>query len=149
MPFIAFLLIIGVGVGFAMQHQSQAKQELKKEESENTALGLPADYPRKLVPVYPGLTIKETERGTAKATDGVDLLKWVVNGETADGKEKVFEYYNDLLIEQGMRQTMYISIPSGVAVHYGDEENIAEFEIERLPDSPVTTLKMTLYVTAQ
>jgi hypothetical protein len=149
LPLIFFVLVLAAGGVFAMKQQANLRNQVADRQKTNESLGLPRDYPLELVPLYKDLKILETERGTADATDGAVMNKWVPKGESPAEKDLIYQYYNNLLLDKGMRQTMYISIPQGVGVNFGDEKNIVEFEIERPADSVMTNVKITVYTTAR
>ena len=104
-----------------------------------------------MIPVYQGVEILETDRGSAKSMDGEPMDKWYVHGQIDSERKPILDFYNDLLLNSGMGQTQFISVPAldgsgpNYAVSYADENYLAEFYIEKLSKDVMTQYKLTVY----
>jgi hypothetical protein len=144
---IMAVFILGMVVAFSWYYFSQqrVRQAVHERQQYNEELGLSKDFPSDRVPIYPGLEILECERSNAKATTGEPMDKWYVHGQIDRDTDPIYEYYNDYFLEAGMRQTQYISIPTGYGVNYGDEGMVVEAVIEVRQGSDLTQVELTVY----
>jgi hypothetical protein len=144
-PGIAFVVIVAIGV---LAYFNMQAQEIKAREAaakQLSQLGLPEGYPLRDIPVYPGLQVSEKETGETTSTDGKPMDKWIITASSSDDKKVIFDWYKERLLGRDMGQTQYISIPTGLAVTYGDEEYSVELEIEKLPSDKVTRVVQRVF----
>ena len=143
-----FMLLVIVG-GVLLVHQQAQQAAVRRaavaRQQANEELGVPRDYPADVVPVYEGLTILETERGTAKSNLGEPMDKWVIHGEIDSEKEPVKEFYHDLMIESGFSQTQYVGLPTGYGMDYASEEYVIQLVIEFRGESELLQVDITVY----
>lgn len=145
LPFILItVLVVAVGAWFIWQQIGQ-RQAMQHAQSSNLALGIPEDYPSQLIPLYPGVKIVESKRETAKSDDGSPMDKWYIHATTSTDREKVHDYYIDIVTGLGLSQTMGIQIPTGYGFNYANADMIVEFTVELRANDPLTQLEITLY----
>lgn len=145
---LAVVLISGLYAVYSSIQRSTAErkavQQISSERlASNKALDLPADYPSDILPVWEGSDIKEQERREVQSIDGHPMDQWKVHAETDDDKQAVFEFYNKLLLEQGMAQTLFASVPSGYGVTYADEQSEIQLTIEKKLSDERTQIEIT------
>jgi hypothetical protein len=133
-----FLVVEGV---LAKQARAKAEQEQQKE---NTRLGLPADYPNAVAPIYQGAHVTKGERTSGKSTQGEPMDQWNVYAETSEDKQVVTKFYNELLMKRGMSQTFYASVPNGIAATYSDETTEIQLVVEKKKADKLTQIEIKL-----
>jgi hypothetical protein len=109
-------------------------------------LGLSRDFPSDRVPIYPGLELLESERGMATSTTGEPMYKWFAHGQIDADKDLLYEFYHQHFMGAGMRQTQYVSIPTGYGIDYADESMSVEVVIEYRQDSDLLQVELTVYL---
>lgn len=139
LPVIIFVTILALGLGTFLFTRAQHSAKTAAAARSNEEHGLPSDYPSDMVPLYAGAVIAETLKDTTTSGDGAPMDRWIVHATSSDEPKKIYEFYNDLLLGQGLAQQMYISIPGGYGVDFADENQIINFVIERKADDPKTT----------
>ena len=144
-PVALFVLIVAAGIALYTRTTLIERAEVRQRQQANEQLGLPRDYPLDELPLYAGAKIIKAERGDWKSTDGKPMDKWFVHAESADPPDKIFKYYNDLLLDRKFQQSYYSSIPTGFGVNYSDARHDIQFVIETRKASPLTQLEITLY----
>jgi hypothetical protein len=145
LPFaLITVAVICAGVWF-IWHQVAAQQAAQHARASNAALGIPEDYPCQLIPIYPGAKIVESKRETAKSDDGLPMDKWYIHATTTAERDKVHDYYIDIVTDLGLSQTMGIQIPTGYGFNYADQNLIVEFTVEVRAKDPLTQIEITLY----
>jgi hypothetical protein len=87
--------------------------------------------------------VTSAERSEVKSTDGAPMDQWKIHGETDEDKQKLYERYNRLLLDLGMSQTLYASVPSGYGVTYSDERTEIQLTIEKKKADKRTQLDIT------
>jgi hypothetical protein len=146
---VAIMAVFVLGMVFAivwyLYSERQEQQGVSERQRQNEELGLSKDFPRDRVPIYPGLEILECERGSATAKTGEPMDKWYVHGQIDEDKDPIYEFYNEFFLDADMRQTQYISIPTGYGVNYGDERMVVEAVIELRQGSDHTQVELTVY----
>ncbi len=123
-----------------------AEQRSEKLALQNQAVGLPDTYPADFMPLYPGVELLSASSEEAKADDGALMDKWHVLSQIDEDKEVVYEFYKARIEAEDLRQTMYISLPTGYSISYADENRIVELRIEKLRQDPKLQVEITLYI---
>jgi hypothetical protein len=151
-PILAFCLVVLLALLLYARDSWQLRQVVRERQEANLALGLPRDYPSDLVPLYPGFELLEATRGGAASTEGEPMDMWVVKGQLQEeDRQHIYDFYNQHLRSAGLRQTMYITIPSGggagldYGVYYSDENHAISFVIERKSGDEMTRLEVTIH----
>ena len=127
------------------QGQKVVRQAALDRQAANKAAGVPLDFPSNIVPIYEGLTILSTERGSAESTDGEPMDKWVVNSEIDAEKEPVKDFYTDLLLDKGFSQQHYIGLPTGYGMKYANEECTVDLVVEFRPPGELLKVDITVH----
>jgi hypothetical protein len=148
--FVWLLLLLFVIVLLALlaQHlyrQQQRREAVQLRQQQNSQLGLPRDYPLELVPLYAGVEVLEAARDTATSSEGEPMDYWYVHAQIDEDKDPIFDFYNDYLLAQGMRQTQHIGIPTGYGVDFADERHVVSIVIERKPTDELMQLELKVY----
>jgi hypothetical protein len=130
----------------AQQIAAEEKQRRTELAQQNAAAGLPDNYPCDFMPLYPGVELLDASVEEAKADDGTPMDKWHVLSQSDDDKQKVYDFYINRLAEEDMRQTMFVSLPTGYNLHYADTDRIVEIRIEKLKKDPKLQVELTVYV---
>jgi hypothetical protein len=144
-PLALFVLVVAAGLALYTHQVLVQRAVVRQRQQANAQLGLPRDYPLQVVPIYAGAKVDKAERGDGKSTDGKPMDKWYVHAESADPPDKIFKYYNDLLLGNKFQQSYFSSIPTGFGVNYSDERHDIQFVIETRKNQPLTQLEITLY----
>jgi hypothetical protein len=151
-PLVGFLVVVAVGLVLWAGQQGKAREHRREVRDANAAAGLPADFPQDIVPLYEGAVVKSAERGEATSVDGAPMDSWeIVADIDNDDRKGIFDYYNDLLLDRGFRQTQVISMPShdssgpNYAVDYGNEDMSLSFIIEKKSSDEMTQLEISVY----
>lgn len=147
-PLAVFLTLLGVGCYFLVSNQLENKRRqglMVARQQQNEELGLPRDYPLDVVPIYTGVEITEAERGSAIADTGEPMDMWHVHGQIDEAKEPIFEFYNKLLIDYGMRQLQFVGLPTGYGIDYGDEIHSISLVIEKTLVDELMQLDIKVY----
>lgn len=142
---IVFTLGIAIALAWFLYSQHRQQQAVRARQEYNNAHGLSNDFPSDRVPLYPGIEVLECERSSATATTGEPMDKWYVHGQIDQDKQPIYEFYHQHFIDSGMRQTQYISIPTGYGINYGDEVLAVEAVIEVRQGSDLTQVELTVY----
>lgn len=142
---VVVTLGIAVALGWFIYIQQHAQAVTRERLQYNDEHGLSEDFPSERVPIFPGVEILQCERGTATSTDGEPMDKWYVHGQIDKDTQPIYEYYNKYFLDSGMRQTQYISIPTGYGVNYADEKLLVEAVIEVRQGSDLTQVELTVY----
>jgi hypothetical protein len=121
------------------------REQIRQRQETNIELGLPRDFPSDLIPLYAGANLISSERGSAVSTADEPMDKWYVHAQSDDDKDAVYDYYHERMLAEGMRQTQYVSIPTGYGSDYADAEYVIEFIIERRPDADRLQIEITVY----
>jgi hypothetical protein len=143
------LLLVGSLVLLLLKAQEssaqrqQAERLVAERQAMNRELGLPRDYPADVLPLWPGAEIKTQEEGEVKSTDGQPMKQWKIHAETDDDKTEVYEHYNQLLLGQGMSQTLFASVPSGYGVTYANQSDEIQLTIEKKLSDERTQIEIT------
>ena len=145
LPLIVFIAIAALAVFLYLRQQWHAQELIEQRQELNQKQGLPRDYPRELIPLYPGLEIVDTERGEWHTDENEPMDKWYVHGQIDESKEVLFEYYNDLLLNKGLRQTQYISIPTGYGVDYADDLHVIKLIVEKKSTDELMQVEITIF----
>jgi hypothetical protein len=157
---VIYLVFGVIAVSAFLLYNYKQRQELKLVEERtaaevqrskelaalNKSAGLPETYPLDFMPLYPGVEFLEAQSEDAKADDGAAMDKWHVLCQTDAPKQDVYDFYMQRLEAEGMRQTMYISLPSGYSLGYADENRIVELRIEKLRSDPKLQVELTVYI---
>lgn len=152
-----FILALVVAASWFFWHKRQQRDEMLAQLAAEQALrdklavfneqaGLPEDYPATFVPLYPGVEIVSAEQTDADSTDGAPMDRWHVLAQIDEDKEPIYEFYKQRMENEDMRQTMYISLPTGYSMHYADENRIAELRIEKTSKDELMQVELTVYV---
>ena len=151
-PLVGFLLVVSVGLVLWAGQRGQVREQQQELRDANLATGLPADFPADVVPLYEGVTVTSAERGEGTSVDGAPMDSWdVVAQIDSDDRKLIFDYYNDLLLDRGFRQTQVISMPShdgsgpNYAVDFGNETMSLSLFIEKNRSDEMTQIKITVY----
>jgi hypothetical protein len=144
-PGIAFVVIVAIGAAVFANMRATEQRILKEVAAEVQQLGLPEGYPLQDIPLYGDLQISEQSRGETQSTEGKPMDEWIIKATSGDDKQQIFDWYKDKLIARGMGQTQFISIPTGLAVTYGDEQYSVELEIEKLETDKLTRVTKRVY----
>ncbi|GEM_PF-6571275 len=142
---LVLLIALIAAAGRYIYGQHARRQQIQQRQETNAELGLPRDFPSDVVPLYPEAELLATERDSAVSTDDEAMDKWYVHAESDLDKDTVYNYYHERMLAAGMRQTQYVSIPTGYGSDYADEDYVIEFIIERRPDSDRLQLEITVY----
>ena len=146
---VSLLLVLVIALiasaGQYLYNQRVKRRQIQQRQETNVELGLPRDFPSDFVPLYPGADLLAAERGEAVSTADEPMDKWYVHAETDEDKDAVYDYYHERMLAQGMRQTQYVSIPTGYGSDYADADYVLEFIIERRPDAERLQLEITVY----
>ncbi|MBN2083060.1 hypothetical protein JW859_12750 [bacterium] len=144
---IVVLVCLGLIIAAVYYLRPQPREGMSAQERQqlNEELGLALDFPCDKVPIYPGLEILETERGTAQSTEGEPMDKWFVHGQIDADKDIVHDFYHQHFMDLGMRQTQHVSIPTGYGMDYADEEMSVEAVVETRPGSDLLQVELTVY----
>jgi len=145
LPALVFVAMAVLALVLFLRHQQLVQESIEQRQALNEKQGLPSDYPRELLPLYPGLEIIDTERGEWHTDQDEPMDKWYVHAQIDESKEELFEYYNDLLLDQGFQQTQYISIPTGYGVDYADELHVIKLVIERKSTDELMQVETTIF----
>ena len=157
---VLYLIVVLIAVGMyalytnqqrrdpaEMQAQSADQERYRATLAElNREAGLPITYPLDFMPLYPGVELIEATAEDATADDGTPMDMWHILSQTDDAKQAVYDFYMQRIEAEDMRQTLYISLPTGYKFSYADENRIADIRIEKLNKDPKLQVELTLYV---
>jgi hypothetical protein len=144
-PVGLFVLLLAVGLALYLHQAMIQRAQVRERQQANEQLGLPRDYPLDVVPLYAGAKVDKTERGDWKSSDGKPMDKWYIHAESADPPDKLFKFYNDLMLSRKFQQSYYSSIPTGFGVNYSDARHDIQFVMETRKGKKLTQLEITLY----
>ena len=140
--------------------QEEVNQQLREQHAEmviregelrtqhrdgNIELGIPEDYPIFKFPVFPELEIIESSKEDALSNLGEEMDKWYIHGEIDADKKIIEEFYRDRMSLENMRQTQYISIPSGYALNYANEWYDVAITIEKKQSDSLVQVELTIH----
>jgi hypothetical protein len=145
LPFALLALLLLAGAVALVTQRISAERNSAAMTRENERLGLPADYPAGLLPLFPRVKVVEAKREDAKSDKGEPMNKWYVHATTSEPPKKLHDYYTRWAEKRDMSQTMGIQIPTGYGVNYADAEVAVEFVMETRPPGKLTHLEITLY----
>jgi hypothetical protein len=146
LPFALLAALLLAALGFYIMQRVGQQQAQQQQQAANDKLGIPADYPGQIIPVYPGVKIVKAEKGTAKSKDGEVMDKWYIHATTTESCEKLHDYYVSLANKLNLSQTMGIQIPTGYGTNYANDKLEVDFVIEVRPPDKLTQLEITLYM---
>ena len=144
LPLLAFLLVVCGALGLYSWQGLQARAKIAERQAANEILGLPRDYPLDVVPLYRDAKILKADRGDTTSTEGQPMDRWYIHATVKDQPKAVFDYYNDMLLKRGMRQTTFYSIPTGFGIDLADEQYAVSFIMETRQETPDTSLEITV-----
>lgn len=142
---VAFVIVLLGAAALYLFDQCSKRVRDEERRARNSELGLPTDFPIDVVPLYAGAEIITAEKDSAVATDGASMDKWSVHAELEGGKDDVYSFYHERMLAAGMRQTQFVSIPTGYGADYADRQFVIEFIIEYRPGSERLQLEITAY----
>ena len=154
MSIIPIGIFIAVSFGLvqlANNQQGSTEKNAASRQAHNTEIGLPRDFPSDVIPLYKGVEVLETERTETMSTDGEPMDRWYIHAQIDSVRKPIFDYYHNLMLERGMAQVLFISVPAGdgsgssFSANYADEELIAEFNIEKKSSDEITQVEITIY----
>lgn len=144
LPAIIFVLILIAGFSVLIWRQVSSKAQHVQAIQQNEKLGLPADYPLDVVPLYQGMKLDKCERSETKSSENEPMDSWHLTGTSSDEPKKIYEFYNGLMQAANFSQNMYISIPGGYGVEFADEQQVINYQIEKDHKDPqVTNIDIT------
>lgn len=148
---IGLFIAISAGLLYLANIQQTTSQgSAADRQATNLELGLPRDYPVEVVPLYPGVEVLETERTDTQSSEGEPMDRWYIHAQIDSGRKAIFDYYHGLMLEMGMAQTLFISVPAtdgsgaSFAANYANEQLIVEFNIEKKGSDAITQLEITV-----
>lgn len=151
-PMGGFLLVVIVALVLWVGQQRKVHEHLDTVAHYNATVGLPESFPSDLIPLYKDAQVKSGTKGEATSKDGHPMDEWdVVAQVDNDDRKAIFDYYNNMLLDKGFRQTQLISMPSydksgpNYAVDYGSEDMSLSFVIEKKTTDPMTQLQIKVY----
>jgi hypothetical protein len=146
LPFVLFAALLLVALGFFVVQRVGQEQALQRQQAANDKLGIPADYPGGIIPVYPGVKIVKAEKSAAQSKDGQAMDKWYIHATSTDNRDKLHEFYLAIVNKLGLSQTMGIQIPTGYGMNYANDKFEVDFVIEVRPPDKLTYLEITLFM---
>lgn len=151
-PLVGFVIVVGAALFLWSGQQGKLREHQQQVERSNAGYGLPADFPSDVIPLFEGAEVTSTETGVAESVEGEPMDMWkVVARVDSDDRKQIFDYYNDVLLDRGFRQTQVISMPShdasgpNYAVDYGSEQMSLSLIIEKKSSDEMTQLAITVY----
>ena len=146
LPFALLAIVLLAALGVYVTQRIGQQQELRQQQAANDKLGIPADYPAQIIPVYPGVKIIKAEKSDAKSKAGEAMDRWYIHATTTDSSEKLHDYYVKIANKLGLSQTMGIQIPTGYGTNYANDKLEVDFVMEVRPPDKSTHLEITLYM---
>lgn len=104
-------------------------------------------FPRKLITIEDTYTedYTYTIEGEGVSSEEKEGIKYTIEGSSDLSPKKVRDFYNDLLLDQGFRQRINISLPSGHRVDLVSEEYLVSVEAEVKSGEERTRVKIIVY----
>jgi len=149
LPWLIFAMLAGGTAAIFVVPAQRAEARRQSLARENQSLGLPSDYPLDRAPLFSGAKVLSCNKSKASSKEGDPMDQWDLSAESDASAKDISEFYKSFCSDRDMLQTQMISIPTGFAMDYANENEVIHLEIERRTGAEKTSLKITYYVLAR